>query len=332
MAIGGKISVGVAVEDAEDVARLEQLDAAVCELSGETEIIVIVNSVQPEVTRALLSLADALADTTILFLDKPVDSDLARLISIDNAIGDWVLLAELQDIDLDHWRKLTETAAEGFDVVAAEPHHSGPHGRHWWLRRNFMRFYRMATGLPVLPDPPRTRLYSRAAGLYLIGRKDAEMLLKCVDLGAGFPARQIARSGTPPMAGDRSAMSALGKAYRALKSSLVSPIRLAVILAVVAAALNIIYSVYVVLSYVVKDDIAPGWATLSLQNASMFLIFSLLIALLGEYLISIERALNYRLRYSVTREVRSRRSRRRPVQNITVQSPDKPDPPNGGET
>ncbi len=319
------------VEDAEDVERLEQLDAAVCELSGETEIIVVANSVQPEVTRALISIADTLADTTVLFLDKPVDPDLARLISIDNAIGDWILLAELEDIDLDHWRRLTETAAEGCDVVMAETDNSGPHGQHWWLRRSFMRFYRIATGLPVLPNPPRTRLYSRAAGLYLIGLKDAEMLLKCVDLGPGFSARQIERSGTPPMASDRSAMSALRKAHRALKSSLVSPMRLVVILAVVAAALNIIYSVYVVLSYVLKDDVAPGWATLSLQNAGMFLIFSLLLALLGEYLISIERALHYRLRYGVTREVRSRRSRRRPVQNIAVQSPDKLELPKGGE-
>jgi hypothetical protein len=41
---------------------------------------------------------------------------------------------------------------------------------------------------------------------------------------------------------------------------------------------------YVVIVYFVKDDVMPGWTTLSLQVSGLFFLMFIMLALFGEYL------------------------------------------------
>jgi hypothetical protein len=74
---------------------------------------------------------------------------------------------------------------------------------------------------------------------------------------------------------------------------------------VLAGLLNVVYAGYVVLIYLFKADVVEGWTTLSLQISGMFFLFSIVLALLSEYVIRIFQGGLGRPAYHVGREFRS---------------------------
>jgi hypothetical protein len=61
--------------------------------------------------------------------------------------------------------------------------------------------------------------------------------------------------------------------------------RLVTFLSLFGAIANFFYSFYVIIIAVAKDDIAPGWVSVSMQQSGMFLLISLVLLVLGEYLL-----------------------------------------------
>ena len=62
-----------------------------------------------------------------------------------------------------------------------------------------------------------------------------------------------------------------------------NPLRLVSLLGLLAAGLNLLYALYVIVVYLVKKDVAPGWATLSLTMSSMFFLLFVSLAVISEY-------------------------------------------------
>ena len=63
--------------------------------------------------------------------------------------------------------------------------------------------------------------------------------------------------------------------------------RLVTFLCLFGAGSNLIYSLYVILVKIWKSNVAPGWATLSLQQSGMFFLLSLVLLILSEYILHI---------------------------------------------
>lgn len=62
-------------------------------------------------------------------------------------------------------------------------------------------------------------------------------------------------------------------------------VRLVTTLSLFGALSNLIYSAYVISIALLKADVAPGWVTLSLQQSGMFFLISLVLLVLGEYIL-----------------------------------------------
>ena len=50
-----------------------------------------------------------------------------------------------------------------------------------------------------------------------------------------------------------------------------------------ASGLNLLYAMYVLAILLFKQQVQPGWVTLSLQGAGMFFLICLILAMLCEY-------------------------------------------------
>lgn len=64
----------------------------------------------------------------------------------------------------------------------------------------------------------------------------------------------------------------------------VYPLRFASYISILVSLFNIVYIGYVVLVYLIKEKVAEGWVTLSIQNAIMFFSISIILAILCEYI------------------------------------------------
>jgi len=97
---------------------------------------------------------------------------------------------------------------------------------------------------------------------------------------------------------------------RIMLNSTSVPLRAATMVAVTASGVSLIYSLYVVLTYLLLSNVARGWTTLSLQISGMMFLFSIVLLLLSEYLIHISRAMGSPRRFvAISRELRSPQSR-----------------------
>lgn len=88
-------------------------------------------------------------------------------------------------------------------------------------------------------------------------------------------------------------------------------------MAIAGGAFSVLYSLYAFAVYLVKQDVAAGWTTLSLQLATMMFVFSVVLLFLSEYVIQIHAASPPRSRrFLVVRELRSPLSRRQDLLNV----------------
>ncbi len=61
--------------------------------------------------------------------------------------------------------------------------------------------------------------------------------------------------------------------------------RMVTSLSLFGAVANVLYSIYVVGISLFKVDVEPGWVSLSLQQSGMFFLISLVLLVLGEYIL-----------------------------------------------
>ncbi len=92
--------------------------------------------------------------------------------------------------------------------------------------------------------------------------------------------------------------------------------RLVTTLSLFGAIANVVYSAYVIAIGLFKADVAPGWVTLSLQQSGMFFLISLVLLVLGEYILQMASLSNEGPSYNVGQEFTSAVITRRERLNI----------------
>ena len=97
--------------------------------------------------------------------------------------------------------------------------------------------------------------------------------------------------------------------------------RLVTTLSLFGAVINLVYSVYVVAVAFIKTDVAPGWVSMSLQQSGMFCLISLVLLVLGEYILNMVSLQNEGPLYHVGQEFTSARMTRREKLNIEEAMP-----------
>ncbi|MFL5404851.1 MAG: hypothetical protein ACJ79O_03225, partial [Myxococcales bacterium] len=100
-------------------------------------------------------------------------------------------------------------------------------------------------------------------------------------------------------------VESIERGTRLLVTTTRTPMRLVTWLCLFGAAANVVYSLYVILIFLFKSEVAPGWVTLSLQQSGMFLLLSLVLLVLGEYILQMASLSNEGPGYHVAQEFNS---------------------------
>ncbi|HSY29244.1 MAG TPA: glycosyl transferase, partial [Burkholderiaceae bacterium] len=108
----------------------------------------------------------------------------------------------------------------------------------------------------------------------------------------------------------------IDRGMRLLVSTTRAPMRLVTSLSLFGAISNLIYSIYVVAIGLFKTDVAPGWISLSLQQSGMFFLISIVLLVLGEYILHMASLSNEGPLYHVGQEFTSERLTRREKLNV----------------
>jgi hypothetical protein len=302
-------------------ALVEQLSAALEDLTADFNYVIVANDIDATLGLKLKALVAAVPDLTVVMLGEAVHDDVARLVGIDHAIGDFVLFCKPTLGEIENLPPLMRPLSDGYDLILG----IGAGGvvaersriSHL-LFHVFRVVFRIVTGNAFEERPTGFRVLSRAAALFVASRADGEVLIRSRSIGPGFPSL-IVDIPISPVVKDRGIkfMGGLAKGLRLLITTSTIPLRSISYIGLAAGCLSVLYAMYVVFVYLTKDDVQAGWTTVSLQICGMMFIFSTLFMILGEYVILILSANPPRSRrHLIVRELNSQLSRRMTRLNI----------------
>lgn len=305
-------------------ADLAAVVAAVAPLVGDYEVVVVDNASRDDSVAVLKALTaeSALPNLQIFALANEVDADTAIWVGLENALGDFVAVFDLGQDDPAVLAPMLDRAVHGADVVYAVNEASPPAGLVYRaLGGAFEVFYALAHGVRFVRDTRPFRLLSRNAVNLVLRHPTPTFTYRHLAQLAGFEQEQILYSTPARRPRPKAIGASVDRGLRLLISTTRAPMRSVTWLATVAAGLNVLYSAYVVAVYVLKDDVAPGWTTLSLQTSGMFLLTSLILLVLGEYVLQLTMTLRSGTPWHVAREFTSATVRRRRPLNV-VETPE----------
>jgi hypothetical protein len=154
------VSVIIVIEESvmpkADLARLVE---ALGNEWTEVEVVLVANAVPTEIALELKRIVADLPDSTCHFLSERIDSDAARVVGIDHAIGDYVLVTNATAAELAALPKMIEAIQKGFDIVCAEPRQVRDRRPRLYrlCRRLFYASINALSAVKISPDLPPLR-------------------------------------------------------------------------------------------------------------------------------------------------------------------------------
>jgi glycosyltransferase involved in cell wall biosynthesis len=250
-------------------------------------------------------------------LTKEVDTDTASWVGLENALGDFVAVIDPLVDDIDFLPELLDKAVTGSDVVFAnnrlKPAQSLSYRCAYAI---FNGLYKWFNGIHLAKEAPQYRVLSKRVVNFILQHPQPAVSYRHLPATSGFSRVMLNYSAAPKISHTKRIGESFDRGMRLLVSTTRGPMRLVTSLSLFGAVANLLYSIYVVAVGFLKTDVAPGWISLSLQQSGMFFLISLVLLVLGEYILNMASLSNEGPLYHVGQEFTSARMTHREKLNI----------------
>lgn len=298
---------------------LTEISATSSRLVSDFEIIVVDNASDDNSITALQRLTgeSGLPNLQVFALTKEVDADTASLVGLENALGDFVVLMDPLADSITFLPQMLERAVGGADVVVAGNQQKAPQGLAYRAAFQVFNFlYKWFNGIHLTREIPRYRVISKKVVSFILRHPQPALTYRHLLASGGFAKVNLTYSARPRRLQSRRLGDSIDQGIRLLVSTTRAPMRLVTSLSLFGAVANILYSIYVVSVALFKADVAPGWVSLSLQQSGMFFLISLVLLVLGEYILQMASLSGEGPQYHIAQEFTSARMIHREKLNV----------------
>lgn len=288
-------------------------------LVSDYELIVVDNASTDASLAKLKQLTGeaGIANLQVYALTKAVDRDTASWVGLENALGDFIaIVAPLAD-EISFLPEMLDHAVRGADVVFACNLNKPAQPLSYRLAAAVFNYiYDYFNDVHLADDAPQYRLLSKKVVNFLLQHPQPSVSYRHLPASAGFTVANLTYRSKPALVEVQNLRAAFDRGMHMLVSTTKAPMRMVTTLCMFGAASNLVYSAYVVAVALFKPDVAPGWVSLSLQQSGMFFLLSLVLLVLGEYILQMASLSNEGPAYYVAQEFTSERITRRSKLNI----------------
>jgi len=287
---------------------LWDLTSALSSLVSDYELVVVDNGSRDESVAVLKRLTgeSGIPNLQVYALTKDVESDVACWVGLENAIGDFIAVIDLSLDDIAFLPAMLDKATGGADVVFACNDHKPQQSLAYQVAfAVFDRLYSSLGGIHLAEEAPRYRILSRRVVNFILRHPQPAVTYRHLPATGGFARVNLRYSSAPHSTETKRLGDSMDKAMRLLVSTTRLPMRIVTSLSLFGAGANVVYSIYVVVIGLIKKDVAPGWISLSLQQSGMFFLISLVLLVLGEYILQVAGLANEGPLYHVSQEFTS---------------------------
>ncbi|CAI8985947.1 Undecaprenyl-phosphate 4-deoxy-4-formamido-L-arabinose transferase [Pseudomonas chlororaphis] len=298
---------------------LRNAEAHLSSLVSDYELIIVDNASDDDSVGVLKNLTSqaGLPNLQVYALTKEVNTDTASWVGLENSLGDFVAVIDPLTEDIAFLPEMLEKALCGADVVFAN---NLQKNRQSYAYRTayatFNSLYKSFNGIHLAKEAPQYRLLSKRVINFILQHPQPAVAYRHLPATAGFTRVNMEYSSKPLAEHTKKLGESIDRGMRLLVSTTQAPMRLVTSLSLFGAAANLVYSLYVVIVGLFKTDVAPGWVSMSLQHSGMFFLTSLVLLVLGEYILHMASLTNEGPTYHVAQEFTSARMTRREKLNI----------------
>lgn len=308
-------------ESTELEKMMAHAEACIAPLVSDYELIIVDNASDDDSVLVLKRLAGegGLPNLQVYALTKQVETTTAFWVGLENALGDFVAVIDPVADDIAFLPAMLDKAVSGVDVVFATNARRGAQSLAYrGANAAFNALYKAFNGVHLSKEAPPYRILSRSVINFILQHPQPAISYRHLPATAGFARVNLAYDAVPRSRRARSLGDSVDQGMRLLVSSNRAPMRLVTSLSLFGAVANLLYTLYVVAVAVFKDDVAPGWISLSLQQSGMFFLISLVLMVLGEYILNMASLSNEGPLYHVGQEFTSVRVTRRERLNVEM--------------
>ncbi len=288
--------------------ELEDISNSLKTLVDDYELIIIENASADRTISLLRDLTSpsGLPNLQVYALTKEVDRNAAAWAGIENALGDFVVVFNPAEDDLSVLPDMLEKAVSGSDVVFASNQLKPKQTIGYWLANGLFNFmYKQFNGIHLAKEAPEYRALSKRVINFILQHNQPATSYRHLPATAGFVKSYIEYQSDPKRRQTKKLSESIEKGIRLMVSTTRAPMRLVTVLSLFGAGANLIYSLYVVSIGLFAENVAPGWVSMSLQMSGMFFLISLVLLVLGEYILHMASLSNEGPQYHVGQEFTS---------------------------
>lgn len=300
-------------------SMLIDISSPLSALVSDYELIIVDNASEDDSISVLKKLTEeeGLPNLQVYALTKEVDSDTASWVGVENALGDFVAVIDPATDSINFLPSLLEKSLEGVDVVFASNQQKNQQSLAY--RACFSLFnliYQTFNGIHLANEAPSYRVLSKRVVNFILQHSMPSVTYRHLPATGGFSKVNLKYSAVTRPSEPKSLGESIDRGMQLLVSTTRGPMRLVTSLSLFGAGANLFYSFYIIAVALLKEDIAPGWVTLSLQQSGMFFLISMVLWMLGEYILHMARLSSEGPLYHVAQEFTSAVMTRREKLNI----------------
>ena len=298
-------------------------------LVSEYELIIIDNA-STDVSISILNKMtkeNGLPNLQVYSLTKEIDSDTATWVGMERALGDFVVAFNPDLDNIKFLSKMLEKAVGGYDIVLAKNEHSSQSFFYNLTYSLFNISYKILSGVNLEIETSKYRVLSKQIINFILQHPLPVVAYRHIPATGGFSRINLSYNLLPNTISKKHLKVSINRGLRLLVSTTRGPIRVATTLCLFGAIANLLYSLYVIVIVFIDSNITQGWASLSLQQSSMFFLISLVLLVLGEYIGELANLLSEGPLYHIAREFNSEQMTGRNklnIEEVDEQSDEKP--------
>lgn len=301
-------TVVLAVRDCADFFELylESLTKLLNENFDYFEIIVVDDASIDNTVPLIEAKQDHLPNITLFCLPKTYGHAIATVAGIDHAIGDVVIVLDARRDQPQVVLALIEEAMRGADIVYALPRDRVENiGIYNRVTTAFLGGLARYNRIDLPAAMSSAMLFSRSVLNFILKAGDRDRILTVAPALSGYRYATVVYERSNPWAGKGRWMlwrDAVAAAVNLTFAISPRPLRFITLFSLAIGAITIFYSGYVLIYWLLIDDIARGWTSLSLQVSGLFFLISLVLAVMAEYLQQVLDSTGRRPLYFVARQ------------------------------
>lgn len=272
------------------------------------QLIVVDNASEDDSVALLKRLTgeEGIPNLQVYALIKAVDDDTAACVGIENSLGDYVAVLNPVEDDVNYLVPMIEEAMNGVDVVFAKNKIRQARGKAYQAASTMFNFlYRWLNGIHLAKEAPQFRILSKRVVNFILQYRQPAIAYRLLPATAGFSKKNLEYSALPKGRIRKTLGDSIDHGVRLLVSSTRGPMRVVTTLSFFGAVANVLYSIYVLAVAIFNTHVEPGWISLSLQQSGMFFLISLVLLVLGEYILNMATLSNEGPQYYVGQEFTS---------------------------